>query len=73
MAEHERHVLDAGGVVVVRYGQLYGPGTSSRDDLPAPPRTHVEDATRRTTALLDAPSGIGVLCDEDDGVSNHAP
>ena len=71
VAEHERQVLDAGGVVV-RYGQLYGPGTYYPDDLPAPPRIHVEDAAGRTMALLDAPSGIMVLTDEDDGVSNLA-
>ncbi len=45
VAEHERLVLDAGGVVV-RYGQLYGPGTYYPDGLPAPPRIHVEGATR---------------------------
>ena len=72
VAEHERLVLDAGGVVV-RYGQLYGPGTYYPDDLPPPPRIQVEDAARRTMALLDAPSGIMVLTDEDDGVSNLAP
>lgn len=64
MAEHERLVLDAGGVVV-RYGQLYGPGTYYPDELPAPPRIHLDDAARRTMALLDAPSGIVVLADED--------
>ena len=35
------------------------------DDLPAPPRIHVEGAARRTLALLDAPSGIVVLTDDD--------
>ena len=65
MAEHERLILDAGGVVV-RYGQLYGPGTYYPDDLPAPPRIHVEGAARRTLALLDAPSGIVVLADDGD-------
>jgi nucleoside-diphosphate-sugar epimerase len=65
VAEHERLILDAGGVVV-RYGQLYGPGTYYPDDLPAPPRIHVEGAARRTLALLDAPSGIVVLADDGD-------
>jgi hypothetical protein len=36
VAEHERLILDSGGVVV-RYGQLYGPGTYYPDGLPAPP------------------------------------
>ena len=72
VAEHERLVLDAGGVVL-RYGQLYGPGTYYPDDLPAPPRIHVDDAAGRTIAFLDAPSGILVLTDEDDRLSNLAP
>lgn len=66
VAEHERLTLDAGGVVV-RYGQLYGPGTYYPHNLPAPPRIHVEDAARRTMAFLDAPSGVVVLTDEDEG------
>ncbi|MDA8072919.1 MAG: NAD(P)H-binding protein [Actinomycetota bacterium] len=65
VAEHERLILDAGGVVV-RYGQLYGPGTYYPDDLPVPPRIHVEGAARRTLALLDASSEIVVLTDDDD-------
>ena len=64
VAEHERLILDAAGVVI-RYGQLYGPGTYYPDDLPVPPRIHVEGAARRTMALLDAPSGIVVLADDD--------
>ena len=64
VAEHERLILDAGGVVV-RYGQLYGPGTYYPDDLPAPPRIHVEGAARRTMALIDAPSGIVVLTEDE--------
>ena len=71
VAEHERLVLEAGGVVV-RYGQLYGPGTYYPGDLPAPPRIHAEDAAGRTMALLDAPSGIVVLTDED-GIKSLAP
>ena len=66
VAEHERLVLDAGGVVV-RYGQLYGPGTYYPDDLPPPPRIHVDDAARRTMGLLEAPSGIVVLLEEEGG------
>jgi len=40
---------------------------------PAPSRIHVEDAAGRTMALLGAPSGIVVLTDEDDRVSDLAP
>lgn len=66
IADHERLVLDARGVVV-RYGQLYAPGTYYPDELPAPPRIHVDDAAGRTMALLDAPCGIVMLCEGDDG------
>jgi uncharacterized protein YbjT (DUF2867 family) len=54
--EHERAVLDIGGVVL-RYGQLYGPGTYHEQDVPDPPRIHVAEAARRTVELLDAGSG----------------
>ena len=57
IAAHERMVLDAGGVVL-RYGQLYGPGTFYADDPPPPPRIAVDEAARRTVALLGAASGI---------------
>ncbi len=64
VAEHERLVLAAGGVVV-RYGRLYGPGTYYPDALPEPPRVHVDAAAARTLAYLEAPTGIVTLCDED--------
>jgi nucleoside-diphosphate-sugar epimerase len=64
VAQHERMVLDAGGVVI-RYGVFYGPGTYSEPGkLPAPPRIHVDEAARRTVALLDAPSGVVVVTEE---------
>jgi nucleoside-diphosphate-sugar epimerase len=53
----ERQVLDANGVVI-RYGQLYGPGTYYEDAPPAPPRVHVDEAARRTVGLLDADAGV---------------
>jgi len=55
--EHERAVLDAGGVVI-RYGQLYGPGTYYETTKPDPPRIHVDEAARRTMPILEAPPGI---------------
>jgi nucleoside-diphosphate-sugar epimerase len=55
--EHERMVLDAGGVVA-RYGRFYGPGTYHEEDRPEPPYVHVAEAARRTVGLLEAPSGI---------------
>jgi uncharacterized protein YbjT (DUF2867 family) len=56
--EHERAVFDIDGVVV-RYGQLYGPGTYHEKDIPQPPRIHVEEAARRTVELIDG--GIGAI------------
>jgi nucleoside-diphosphate-sugar epimerase len=53
----EQLVLDARGVVI-RYGQLYGPGTYYEDEVPSPPRVHVDEAAHRTVALLDAAPGI---------------
>jgi hypothetical protein len=64
VAEHERLVLEARGVVV-RYGAFYGPGTySGSDRIPPPPRIHIDEAARRTLPLLDAPSGVVVVAED---------
>jgi len=64
VAEHERLVLAAGGVVI-RYGTFYGPGTySGADRVPPPPRIQIDEAARRTVALLTAPSGVLVVTDD---------
>lgn len=63
VSEHERLILDAGGVVL-RYGVFYGPGTYSDHRLPSPPRIHVDEAARRTVDLLDAPSGVVVVAEQ---------
>lgn len=52
----EEAVLGYGGTVL-RYGQLYGPGTFHESRPPAP-RIHVDEAARRTLAALEAGSGI---------------
>ncbi|HKC21627.1 MAG TPA: NAD-dependent epimerase/dehydratase family protein [Gaiellaceae bacterium] len=57
VAELERVVLDAGGVVV-RYGRLYGPGTYYEDERPEPPRVQVDAAARRTIPALDGATRI---------------
>lgn len=62
VAEMERMVLDRGGVVI-RYGQLYGPGTFYEGDPPDPPRVHVDEAARRTAELLEAPSEVVTVLD----------
>jgi nucleoside-diphosphate-sugar epimerase len=62
VAELERMVLERGGVVI-RYGQLYGPGTFYEGEPPDPPRVHVDEAARRTAELLDAPSGVVTVVD----------
>jgi UDP-glucose 4-epimerase len=62
--DHERQVLDYGGVVL-EYGQLYGPGTYYERELPDPPRIEVQEAARRTAQLLDAPPGVVVITESD--------
>jgi nucleoside-diphosphate-sugar epimerase len=64
VAEHERAVLAARGVVL-RYGKLYGPGTYFEHEAPPPPRIHVDDAARRTVAALDAPAGVLTIVDDE--------
>jgi NAD(P)H-binding len=64
--QHEHRVLDAGGVVV-RYGQLYGPGTFYGDKPPGHPQVHVDAAARSTIGLLDAPPGVVVIVEDDLG------
>ncbi|MGI9006793.1 MAG: NAD(P)H-binding protein [Streptosporangiaceae bacterium] len=61
--EHERTILDAGGVVI-RYGQFYGTGTYFESELPPPPRIHVDAAARRTMSALDEPSGVVIVADD---------
>jgi hypothetical protein len=61
--EHERLVLDTGGVVI-RYGQLYGPGTFYDGELPDPPRVHVDEAAIATHRLLDEPPGVVTIADD---------
>jgi hypothetical protein len=61
--EHERRVLDAEGVVV-RYGQLYGPGTYYETEVPPQPRIHVDAAARATPPLMLAPSGVVTVAEE---------
>lgn len=53
----EGAVIAAGGTVL-RYGQLYGPGTFHPGTPPNPPRIHVDEAARRTVTLLDADPGV---------------
>jgi hypothetical protein len=62
--DHERRVLDVGGVVV-RYGQLYGPGTFYQDELPPHPRIDVDEAARATPPLITAPSGVVVIAENE--------
>jgi nucleoside-diphosphate-sugar epimerase len=65
VAEHERIVLDFGGVVL-RYGWLYGPGTYSGEGRLVPqPRIQVDEAARRTVELLDAPAGVVVVAESE--------
>jgi nucleoside-diphosphate-sugar epimerase len=65
-AEHERAVLQAGGVVI-RYGQFYGPGTYYETDPPPPPRVHVDDAARQTVPAIGLPAGVTIVVDDRAG------
>jgi hypothetical protein len=62
VAELERSVL-AGGGVVLRYGQFYGPGTYNEQQLPEKPRVHIDRAAERTVEALGEPTGIIVIID----------
>jgi uncharacterized protein YbjT (DUF2867 family) len=62
VAERERMVLEAGGVVV-RYGQFYGPGTYYPGRQPDPPRIQIDEAARHTMDALDAPSGTVTIAE----------
>jgi hypothetical protein len=62
--EHERLVIEVGGLVI-EYGTFYGPGTYGGEvRVPDHPRIHVDEAARRTVELLDAPSGVVVVAEQ---------
>jgi nucleoside-diphosphate-sugar epimerase len=63
IAAHERAVLEARGVVI-RYGQLWGPGTYYPAGPPEPPRIHVDEAAGQTLPALDAPPGLTIVADD---------
>ncbi|HEU5389014.1 MAG TPA: hypothetical protein VFV73_24250, partial [Streptosporangiaceae bacterium] len=62
-AAHEKTVLAAGGVVI-RYGQLWGPGTYYETSPPARPRIHLDDAARLTVLALEVPPGVTMTIDD---------
>jgi len=62
---HEHLILETDGTVL-RYGQLYGPGTYYQDTLPDGPRIHVDEAARRTLAYLAGPAGIFTIVDGEE-------
>jgi nucleoside-diphosphate-sugar epimerase len=64
VADHEGLVLASGGVVL-RYGRLYGPGTYYERKLPEHPRVHVDEAARRTVAVLGSKSGILTIAESE--------
>lgn len=61
--ELEATILGVGGGVV-RFGQLYGPGTHHESGLPDPPRIHVDTAARRAFEAMDA-KGVVTAVDEE--------
>jgi nucleoside-diphosphate-sugar epimerase len=64
--EFEQTVLDASGVII-RYGQFYGPGTYYEDELPSPPRIHIDAAAARTLEALDMETGVLTIVEATDG------
>lgn len=62
VVEMERMVLDVGGVIL-RYGRLYGPGTYYEDEMPPPPRIHVDDAARRSVPTVSMKSTVLTIVD----------
>jgi nucleoside-diphosphate-sugar epimerase len=64
LEEHERLTLGFPGTgIVLRYGQLYGPGTYYEDEPPESPRIEVAEAARRTLRALEAPTGTIVVAE----------
>jgi len=63
----ERQVIEANGVIL-RYGQLYGPGTFYEERVPAHPRIHVDEAARATVRHLNSSPGILVLAENTESV-----
>jgi nucleoside-diphosphate-sugar epimerase len=64
LAEHERMTLEFPGTgIVLRYGQLYGPGTYYEEDPPDPPRIEIDEAARLTMKALTAPTGTVVIAE----------
>lgn len=53
----EDMVVGAGGVIL-RYGLFYGPGTYHPNELPDPPRVHIDQAARATMEHLMSPPGV---------------
>jgi nucleoside-diphosphate-sugar epimerase len=62
VAELERSVLAEGGVVL-RYGQLYGPGTYHETKKPEAPRVDLDRAAELTLGALDEPTGVVLITD----------
>jgi nucleoside-diphosphate-sugar epimerase len=61
--DHEKMILDANGTLL-RFGQLFGPGTYYESKQPPPPRIHIDSAVSRAYGVLGAPPGIVTLIDE---------
>jgi hypothetical protein len=66
VVELERQVLERKGVVI-RYGQLYGPGTFYEHEPPGQPRLHVDAAADATAQLLEAPPGVILIAEDERG------
>ncbi len=61
----ERAVLNYGGTVL-RYGQLYGPGTYYETEKPEPPRIHVDAAASMTLRFLNDSGRVIEITENDE-------
>jgi nucleoside-diphosphate-sugar epimerase len=64
VADLELSVLAEGGVVL-RYGQIYGPGTYHEGIRPDEPRVSIDAAAEQTVEALENSSGIVIIIDAD--------
>jgi hypothetical protein len=70
--EKDRGVAGEHRELVIRYGQLWGPGTFYPDSPPPPPRIHIDDTTRQTLPALDVPAGVTIVADDRAGIGPTA-
>lgn len=61
--EYLESAVSAEGGVIIRYGQLYGPGTYYEDTLPGHPRISIGEASKCSLIALTMQPGTLSLCE----------